>query len=66
MRARASWFCLSLSLLALSAAAAAPRVGDPAPDFSLVDQNGKVVRLSDFRGKSNVVLAFYVMAFTPG
>jgi peroxiredoxin (alkyl hydroperoxide reductase subunit C) len=41
-------------------------VGDRAPDFALPDQNGKVTKLSDFRGKKNVVLAFYVLAFTGG
>jgi len=41
-------------------------VGDHAPDFSLPDQNGKEVRLSEFRGTKNVVLAFYVLAYTPG
>ncbi|PYV00069.1 MAG: hypothetical protein DMG26_15775 [Acidobacteria bacterium] len=46
--------------------AAAPNVGDKAPDFSLPDQNGKQVKLSDFVGKKNVVLAFYVLAFTGG
>ena len=33
-------------------------VGDPAPDFSLPDQDGKIVSLHDLRGK-NVVLVFY-------
>jgi cytochrome oxidase Cu insertion factor (SCO1/SenC/PrrC family) len=42
------------------------KVGDQAPDFSLTDTNGKAVKLSDFRGKKNVVLAFYVLAFTGG
>ena len=42
------------------------KVGDRAPDFSLPDQTGASVRLSDFRGKKNVVLAFYIKAFTPG
>jgi len=42
------------------------KVGDPAPEFSLRDQNGQPVSLSDFKGKKNVVLAFYVLAFTPG
>jgi cytochrome oxidase Cu insertion factor (SCO1/SenC/PrrC family) len=42
------------------------KVGDTAPDFTLTDQNGKKIKLSDFRGKSNVVLAFYVFAFTGG
>ena len=42
------------------------KVGDTAPDFKLRDQTGKEVKLSDFRGKKNVVLAFYVFAFTGG
>jgi len=46
--------------------AASLAVGDRAPDFALPDQEGKVVKLSDFRGKKNVVLAFYVLAFTGG
>lgn len=41
-------------------------VGSTAPDFTLRDQNGKQVSLHDFRGKKNVVLAFYVFAFTGG
>jgi len=32
--------------------------GEPAPDFELADVNGKLVRLSDFRGKKPVVLSF--------
>lgn len=39
--------------------------GDAAPDFSVIDHNGKTVQLSDFRGKS-VVLWFYPVADTPG
>ena len=42
------------------------KVGDPAPDFTLRDTEGKEVKLSDFRGKKSVVLAFYVLAFTGG
>lgn len=42
------------------------KVGDVAPDFTLPDLTGKPVKLSDFRGKHNVVLAFYVFAFTGG
>ena len=49
---------------------AAPRthlkVGDPAPDFTLVNTKGERVSLSDFKGRKNVVLAFYVLAFTGG
>lgn len=42
------------------------KVGMPAPDFTLTDTNGKPVKLSDFKGKKSVVLAFYVLAFTGG
>ena len=34
-------------------------VGDAAPDFTLEDQNGKKIALSDARGKNPVVLVFY-------
>ena len=40
--------------------------GDMAPDFSLPATTGGKVTLSDFRGKSNVVLAFFPAAFTGG
>jgi len=40
-------------------------VGQPAPDFSLKNQDEQVIRLSDFRGKCNVVLAFFPLAWTP-
>ena len=45
------------------------KVGDVAPDFKLQYFDGKDLKdvsLSDFRGKKNVVLAFYVFAFTGG
>lgn len=42
------------------------KVGDTAPDFTLTDTEGQPIKLSDFRGKKNVVLAFYVLAFTGG
>ncbi|HVS20243.1 MAG TPA: hypothetical protein VHD88_00270 [Pyrinomonadaceae bacterium] len=48
------------------------KVGDKAPDFTLAStatgQDGRSLRfkLSDFKGKKNVVLAFYVLAFTGG
>jgi thioredoxin-dependent peroxiredoxin len=35
------------------------RVGEPAPDFALPSSTGETVRLSDFRGKAEVVLFFY-------
>ncbi len=42
------------------------KVGDMAPDFTLLSNQWKPVKLSDYRGKKNVVLAFYVLAFTGG
>lgn len=42
------------------------KVGDIAPDFTLPSTAGGKVKLSDFRGKNNVVLAFFVLAFTGG
>jgi peroxiredoxin len=72
---------IALGLLAATALAAAPvtpqgeksqvakmtlKVGDTAPDFSLLSDGWKSVKLSDFRGKKNVFLAVYVLAFTGG
>jgi hypothetical protein len=42
------------------------KVGDAAPDFSLLSDKWEQVKLSDYRGKKNVILAFYVLAFTGG
>lgn len=39
-------------------------VGDIAPDFELPDQHGTPVKLSSFRGRHNVVLVFYPLAFS--
>ena len=71
-----------LALLALTLAAAAAaraqqaspssvaqthlKVGDAAPDFTLLSDQWTPVKLSDFRGKKNVIIAIYVLAFTPG
>jgi len=40
-------------------------VGDPAPDFDVLDHHGNRVKLSDLRGRK-VVLWFYPKADTPG
>jgi hypothetical protein len=42
------------------------KVGDSAPDFTLLSDQWKTVKLSDFHGKKNVFLAVYVLAFTGG
>ena len=42
------------------------KVGDPAPDFTLRATDGNTYKLSDLKGKKNVVLAMYVLAFTGG
>ena len=52
-----------------SAEGTMPKVGDVAPDFKLKYFDGndlKDVSLSQYRGKKNVVLAFYIFAFTGG
>jgi len=43
-----------------------PEVGDMAPDFELGSslEKGKKVKLADFRGQKNVVIAFYALAWT--
>ena len=63
---------MNASLYAQSEKAAAPdmpKVGDVAPDFTLHYFDGndlKEMKLSDYRGKKNVVLGFYIFAFTGG
>jgi peroxiredoxin Q/BCP len=42
------------------------KVGDPAPDFALAGYDGKIHRLSDYKGKQAVVLAWFPKAFTSG
>jgi len=71
---------MALGLLVAAALAAAPVLPRPkspkwqkcpqgrdvAPDFTLLSDGWKTVKLSDFRGKKNVFLAVYVLAFTGG
>ena len=40
--------------------------GNKAPDFTALDQDGKKVKLSSFKGKKNIVLYFYPKDMTPG
>lgn len=53
-------------LLAFSLPAAALQVGDMAPDFNLPGSDGQTHRLSDYRGKQAVVLAWFPKAYTSG
>ena len=39
-------------------------IGDQAPDFSLINQFGETVTLSEFKGKKNVVIVFYPLSFS--
>ncbi len=66
---------LGIGVLAAGLAGARPpqkiaqttlKVGEPAPDFTLLSDTWEPVKLSDYRGKKNVILAFYVLAFTSG
>lgn len=41
-------------------------IGQPVADFSLANQNGETVSLSQFKGSKNVVVYFYPKALTPG
>ncbi|MCR8922576.1 thioredoxin-dependent thiol peroxidase [Dasania sp. GY-MA-18] len=43
-----------------------PKIGNMAPAFSLLNQDGEKVSLKDFKGKKNVLLYFYPKAMTPG
>ncbi|HEX9046701.1 MAG TPA: peroxiredoxin [Verrucomicrobiae bacterium] len=56
----------TLFVSAATAFADKPKVGDAAPSFSGLDQNGQMVTLADFAGKTNVLLYFYPKDFTGG
>ena len=58
----------SMATAALAQGAQTPtlKVGDMAPDFSLQGTDGKTHKLSDYRGKSSVVIAWFPKAFTQG
>jgi peroxiredoxin Q/BCP len=68
MRLSSCTFALVTLLAAMAAIAPAAElaVGDPAPDFSLVGSDGKTYRLSEFKGKQAVVIAWFPRAFTSG
>ena len=43
-----------------------PEVGELAPEFEMVGSDGETYKLSNFRGKRAVILAWYPKAFTGG
>src|SRR6187399_885358 len=63
---------LMFAMAVVAGLAAAPataqelKVGDPAPDFTLQATDGKTYKLSDFKGKQAVVIAWFPKAFTQG
>jgi thioredoxin-dependent peroxiredoxin len=63
----ASLIALGLFAASVSFSSAAElKVGDDAPDFSMVGSDGKTYKLADFKGKQAVVVAWYPRAFTGG
>ena len=69
---RLTWILLGATVMMFAsdaaglAAAAEPKMGEAAPDFELVGSDGKTYKLSDFQGKSAVVVAWFPKAHTPG
>jgi len=57
---------LVLAAAMIQATAADLKTGDPAPDFTLSGSDGKTYKLSEFKGKKAVVVAWFPKAFTPG
>jgi thioredoxin-dependent peroxiredoxin len=57
---------MKIPLLAMLLGSAALKVGDKAPDFTLLDSEGKPTNLSKLLERGPVILAFFPKAFTPG
>ena len=66
MKALVFAMAVAAGLAAVPAMAADLKVGDQAPDFTLQATDGKTYKLSDFKGKQSVVLAWFPKAFTQG
>lgn len=66
MKRLSSFAALALALLFAAPAFAELKPGDAAPNFSLVGTDGKTYQLSDFKGKSAVVVAWFPKAKTKG
>ena len=59
-------FVAVISVITAQAQSVTLKVGDPAPDFSLMGSDGKTYSLADYRGKRPVVIAWFPKAFTAG
>ena len=59
-------FILMAGFAAGTLGAADLKVGDAAPDFSLAGSDGKTYKLTDYKGKRAVVIAWFPKAFTGG
>lgn len=57
---------LASAMMIMTSAAAELKAGDTAPDFELKGSDGKTYKLSEFKGKQPVVVAWFPKAFTPG
>jgi peroxiredoxin len=62
----AALFCATLAAQPVTPPKTHLKAGDMAPDFTLPSTAGKPIKLSDFRGKNTVVVAFFPAAFTGG
>src|SRR5215212_11673488 len=61
----ASFVCMLVGM-AVQASAGELKVGDPAPNFTLQASDGQTYKLSDFKGKQAVIVAWFPKAFTQG
>jgi peroxiredoxin Q/BCP len=66
MKLMKCWMAALAALLVVNVAAAPLKVGDQAPDFTLKGSDGKTYKLSEFKGKQAVVVAWYPKALTGG
>ena len=66
MKAMCLLAVLGLLVCCAAARAADLKLGDAAPDFALLGSDGKTHKLSDYRGRQAVVLAWFPKAFTGG
>ena len=67
MKLKSLWITLVAAMaMAATHAAETPKVGDTAPIFRALDQDGNAVKLTDYTGKQAVLLYFYPKDNTPG